>query len=370
MITIQHLRKEYESATPLKDVNTTINQGDIIAIIGPSGTGKSTLLRCINLLEKPTSGHILIDGEDITDPKCDINKLRSKLGMVFQSFNLYEHLTVVENCMIAQTLILKKNRQEAYDKAIKLLASVGMDNKALQYPSQLSGGQKQRVAIARTLCMEPEIIMFDEPTSALDPLTVGEVEDVIKNLSKQGTTMMIVTHSMEFARKIANRVFYMDQGEIYEDGTPEQIFDNPQKELTRKFVLNLSMFEMTITEENHDLGSEMNNIYNFCKENGVETNRAMKACGAFEEYYAILYRYAFKDDKTLRVRLQYIKNKDKLVISFAPNSTKDWSDISQTIISSHEYKLFINDVSGYSETTAETGDSTTFYNYEIRKEAR
>jgi len=366
MIEISHLKKQYELATPLKDVTTTINSGDVIAVIGPSGTGKSTLLRCINMLEKPTSGHILIDGQDITDPKCNINLLRRKIGMVFQSFNLYEHLTVVENCMLAQTILLKKSRQEAYDKAMELLQSVGMGRLALQYPSELSGGQKQRAAIARTLCLDPEIILFDEPTSALDPLSVSEIETIISNLSSQGKTMMIVTHSMEFAEHISNRVFYMDQGEIYEDGTPEQIFSNPKKELTREFIMQLSSMRMTIHDETHNLDTEFGKIYSFCKAKGIDPKRTMHACSMYEEFYSMLCRYSFKDDKTLYFKLEYDKNSDKLIISFIPGSSKKWADIADTVLNSLEYKIFVSHVKGYFEETRTDKGVGFSYSYEIK----
>jgi len=366
MIEIQHLKKQYGSSTPLKDVNTVINKGDIIAVIGPSGTGKSTLLRCINLLEKPTDGHILLDGEDITDPKYNINLARTKLGMVFQSFNLYEHLTVVENCMLAQTVILKRSRQEAYDKAMKLLESVGMDSRALQYPAQLSGGQKQRVAIARTLSTDPEIILFDEPTSALDPLTVSEVETVIYDLSKQGRTMMIVTHSMEFAKRISNRVFYMDNGEIYEDGTPEEIFDNPKKELTRKFIMRLSSLEMTVTEENHDLHAEIKKICNFCISKGINPKRTMKLCAIYEECYSMLDRYFYGDERTLYLLLEYTESIDKLTISLTPKSQKVWAEIANDVTQSYEYKLLAEYIKGYTEENVEIdGKMTACYKYEV-----
>ena len=230
MIELKHLRKEYDIVTPLKDVNTVINDGDIISVIGPSGTGKSTLLRCINMLETPTSGQVIINGVDVTAPKCDLGKIRQKTGMVFQSFNLFGHLTVIENIMLAQLDLLGKSRQEAYDEGMRLLRTVGLADKALKYPDELSGGQKQRVAIARTLAMDPDTILLDEPTSALDPTMVGEVQAVIRELATTGKTMLIVTHEMNFARFICNRVFYMDEGGIYEDGTPEQIFEHPQKE--------------------------------------------------------------------------------------------------------------------------------------------
>ena len=215
MIEIKHLRKEFDDETiPLKDINVTINNGDVISIIGPSGTGKSTLLRCINMLCEPTSGSIIVDGQDITKRGCNLNEVRKKMGMVFQSFNLFGHLTVIENIMNPQITLLGRSRQEAYDKAMYLLDSVGLSSKVFSYPDELSGGQQQRIAIARTLAMDPDIILFDEPTSALDPSMIGEVQSVIKVLAKSGRTMMIVTHEMDFARKISNRIFFMYDGTI------------------------------------------------------------------------------------------------------------------------------------------------------------
>ena len=243
MIELIHLEKKYEQAFPLKDVNALIKRGDVISVIGPSGTGKSTLLRCINLLEKPTGGQILLDGEDITAPKYDPAKARRRMGMVFQNFNLFGHLTVIENLMLAQTEVLNKTKQEAYDTGAALLKRVGLAGREFQYPDQLSGGQKQRVAIARTLAMDPDVILLDEPTSALDPTMVGEVQAVIRDLAETGKTMMIVTHEMNFARSICNRVFYMDQGVIFEDGTPKQVFDHPLKEQTRRFIRKLKVLE-------------------------------------------------------------------------------------------------------------------------------
>ena len=231
MIELRHLRKEFEDVTPLEDVNVTIHSGDVISVIGPSGTGKSTLLRCINMLEPPTSGEIIVDGQVINDGKCDLNEIRKKMGMVFQSFNLFGHLTVIENIMNPQITLLDRTRQEAYDKAMYLLNTVGLSSKALNYPDDLSGGQQQRIAIARTLAMDPDIILFDEPTSALDPGMIGEVQSVIRMLAKSGITMMIVTHEMDFARKISNRVFFMDEGGIYEEGTPKEILS---KELIKE----------------------------------------------------------------------------------------------------------------------------------------
>ena len=269
MIELRHLEKKYERITPLADVNAIINDGDIISVIGPSGTGKSTLLRCINMLERPTGGQILLDGVDITDPKYDVTQARRRMGMVFQSFNLFGHLTVIENLMLAPMEILKKSKQEAYDTGVALLKRVGLAGRELKYPQQLSGGQKQRVAIARTLAMDPDVILLDEPTSALDPAMVGEVQTVIRDLSKMGKTMLIVTHEMQFAKAICSRVFYMDQGGIYEDGPPEQIFEAPQRNRTRQFIHRLKVLELTIDYADFDLLDAISKIESYCTRNDI-----------------------------------------------------------------------------------------------------
>jgi len=283
VIELRHIRKEFEAATPLQDVNATINEGDIIAVIGPSGTGKSTLLRCINLLDKPTSGQVFIHGEDVTAPDCKISEFRKKVGMVFQNFNLFGHLTVLENVMIPVIDLLGLSRQEACDRAMRELRLVGMNSRALDYPEVLSGGQKQRVAIARTLAMDPEIILFDEPTSALDPTMVGEVQSVIRDLARMGKTMMIVTHEMRFAREISNRVFYLDEGGIYEEGTPEQIFENPGREKTRRFIYHLKVFEAVIDGADHDFRGTIGDIESFCFKNQIPGKMVYRIQAAMEE---------------------------------------------------------------------------------------
>jgi len=288
MIRIEHLTKEYSDVTPLKDVNVEIHDGDIISLIGPSGTGKSTFLRCINLLERPTSGHIWIDDQEITAKDCDINKIRQKMGMVFQSFNLFDHLTVIENIMFSPMALKGISKQEAYDKGIKLLKMVGLAEKVFAYPSDLSGGQKQRIAIARTLAMDPDIIMFDEPTSALDPTMVGEVEAVIRELAKTGKTMIIVTHEMNFARSISNRVFYMDEGGIYEDGTPEEIFEHPVREKTRRFVQKLKVLSLSITSRNYDFFNMATQIELYCNKNQIPPVLANRILLVFEELTQLL----------------------------------------------------------------------------------
>lgn len=263
MISIRHLRKEYPNVTPLKDVSVEIKKGEVISIIGPSGTGKSTLLRCINLLETPTKGEITVDGVVTTDKKCKVNLVRQKMGMVFQSFNLFAHKTIIENIMMGQVDLLGRSRQEAYDRGMELLRTIGLADKALAYPDELSGGQKQRAAIARTVAMEPEIILFDEPTSALDPTMVGEVLSVIRRLAGQGMTMMIVTHEMKFARDVSTRIFYMDQGEIYEDGTPEQIFEHPRRERTRIFIRQLKVLHVEELSRDFDFPAFMTRLEEF-----------------------------------------------------------------------------------------------------------
>jgi len=222
--------------TALVDVSTEIAAGEVVVVIGPSGSGKSTLLRCINRLETATTGHIYIDGVDVLDPKTDINKVRAEVGMVFQSFNLFPHKTVFENVTLAQRVVRKRSKEEAAAKTMALLEKVGIPEKADVYPDQLSGGQQQRVAIARALAMDPKVMLFDEPTSALDPEMIGEVLDVMKNLAKEGMTMAVVTHEMGFAREVADRVIFMDEGAIVEVGTPEHFFTNPTHDRTKLFL--------------------------------------------------------------------------------------------------------------------------------------
>ena len=236
MISVKNLCKSFGDHQVLKDINEHIAPGEKIVIIGPSGSGKSTFLRCMNLLERPTSGQIIFDGIDITDPKTDINKVRQHMGMVFQHFNLFPHMTVLENVTFAPVELGRMNKEEADKLAMDLLDRVGLADKADAMPDSLSGGQKQRVAIARGLAMNPDIMLFDEPTSALDPEMVGDVLNVMKELAEQGMTMIIVTHEMGFARQVANRVIFTADGEFLEDGTPDQIFDNPQHPRLKEFL--------------------------------------------------------------------------------------------------------------------------------------
>ena len=236
MITVNNLVKEFDGHRALNDITDHIDQGEKVVIIGPSGSGKSTFLRCLNLLETPTSGQIIFEGQDITDKKTDINVLRRKMGMVFQQFNLFPHLTVQENITLAPIKLGLYSKEAADEKAITLLKRIGLPEKAASYPGQLSGGQKQRIAIVRALAMEPDVMLFDEPTSALDPEMVGEVLDVMKDLAMQGMTMAVVTHEMGFAREVATRVLFMDEGRILEQGSPEQIFTDPQSPRLKLFL--------------------------------------------------------------------------------------------------------------------------------------
>ena len=236
MITIRNLHKSFQDLSVLKGIHQQIKNNEKVVIIGPSGSGKSTFLRCLNLLEMPTSGQILFDDMDITSPQCDINRIRCRMGMVFQQFNLFPHLTVLNNLMLAPTVLGIMNRAGAMAKAKQLLNRVGLEEKANVYPRQLSGGQQQRIAIVRALCMEPDVMLFDEPTSALDPEMVGEVLEVMRQLALDGMTMVVVTHEMGFAREVGDRVLFMDEGIVLEEGTPNEIFDNPQNQRTQEFL--------------------------------------------------------------------------------------------------------------------------------------
>ena len=277
LIEVSHLRKEYSGVTPLRDVNAVVERGEVISIIGPSGTGKSTFLRCLNRLETPTSGQILVDGVDVCAPDADLPALRRKMGMVFQSFNLFDHLLVAENIMYGPTHLLGMGKQEAYDQALELLAQVGLRDKALNLPSELSGGQRQRVAIARGLAMKPDILLFDEPTSALDPTMVSEVLAVMKGLASRGLTMLTVTHEMRFARDVSSRVFYMDQGEVWEAGPPEQIFAHPERKETYDFIFRVRSCEWEVRSTDFDYPAMVSSMQTFCARQFLG-RRMMIAC--------------------------------------------------------------------------------------------
>ncbi len=236
IIEVKDLKKSFGTLQVLKGINTEVQKGEVVVVIGPSGSGKSTFLRCLNLLETPTAGSIYVDGAEITDPKCDINLHRQKMGMVFQHFNLFNNMTILRNMTLAPMTLLKKSKEDAEARALALLRRVGLEDKANAYPSQLSGGQKQRIAIVRALCMDPEVMLFDEPTSALDPEMVGEVLDVMKELAQDGMTMVVVTHEMGFAREVGSRVLFMDEGVIMEENEPHEFFANPKCERLQSFL--------------------------------------------------------------------------------------------------------------------------------------
>jgi len=302
MITVEHLSKHYGDLVVLKDINAEINKGEVISVIGPSGTGKSTFLRCLNLLETPTSGSIIIDGIPLLDKKTNVPKLRQRMGMVFQSFNLYAHLSILDNLTIGPIKLLGKDKAEAVKKAMGLLKLVGLAEKAGAFPDELSGGQKQRVAIARCMAMEPEILLFDEPTSALDPTMVSEVLAVIRKLAREGMTMIIVTHEMEFAKNISSRVFYMDEGLIYEEGTAQQIFENPQKEKTKAFINRIRSYHYDITSPDYDLYKLQADMEAFCdkhmlskKVTGYVTHIAEEVLGLQSDFTNIRMSLAYSE---------------------------------------------------------------------------
>ena len=264
MIRVENLTKRFGQQTVLKDITAEIRAGEVVSIIGPSGTGKSTFLRCLNLLDQPTGGRIFVNGQDLLARGTDVAAVRQKMNMVFQSFNLFPHLSAIDNLTLAPMHLMKVPRETAEQEAIELLRLVGMAEKQHHFPDQLSGGQRQRVAIARCLAMKPEVILFDEPTSALDPTMVGEVLSVIRRLASQGMTMVIVTHEMDFARDVSNRIFYMDEGGIYEEGTPQQIFDAPQKPRTIAFINRLRNYERRVLSPDFDIYEIHSGIEAFC----------------------------------------------------------------------------------------------------------
>jgi len=315
IIELRHMHKEFDGHVILDDISTDIKEGDVIGVIGPSGCGKSTFLFTINLLRKATSGQVFLDGVDLMDEKADLNTMRKKLGMVFQSYNLFGHMTVLENVMNPQITLLGRTRQEAYDKAMDYLTMVGMADRALRYPDALSGGQKQRVAIARTLAMDPEVILLDEPTSALDPTMVGEVEYVIKKLAKQGRTMIIVTHEMRFAREVSNRIFYMDEKGIYEEGPTEKIFTNPDREKTRQFINRIKTLEINIDSQYFDYIDAMRSIVTFGNKFALSHELVQKAQLLFEETCVTKLMPKLQKDQSIRALFEYSEKDAQLILN-------------------------------------------------------
>ena len=323
LIEISHLKKSYKNVTPIKDVNCKVEKGDVISIIGPSGTGKSTLLKLINHLEKADEGDITFEGINSMNRNYDLNGLRKKVGMVFQSFNLFSHLTIIENLMLAQTELLGRSREEACLRGMKLLEIVGLTDKALSLPSQLSGGQQQRIAIMRAVAMNPHVILFDEPTSALDPTMVGEVLAVIKELAKRGMTMLIVTHEMSFAKAVSNRVFYMDEGVVYEEGTPEQVFENPEKDKTRQFIYHLKVLERQLPSTGTNFINLISDIEQFGHRHMLSGKLIKRMYMAVEELIYIVQPYS-KIEDSITVRYEYDdKSGDRAFLRFTYQGTDD-----------------------------------------------
>ena len=306
ILSIENLRKEYSAqAVPIKNLSFEIHRGEVISIIGPSGTGKSTFLRMINLLERPTAGKIIFNGENIVD-SGNLSVIRQKIGMIFQTFNLFEGKTVIENAIAAPIELKGISPQKAYDKAKKLFERVGLVEKMFNYPKELSGGQKQRVAIVRALMMEPELILFDEPTSALDPTMVGEVLSVIKMLKNRGLTMLIVTHEMRFAGNVSDRIFFMNEGIIYEEGTPQEIFQSPKRDATRIFINRLKTYEKVFDDEQIDLPIIQGEIETFAHKQFMSSRRNMKLQLIFEE---LIYELLIKRGRdTFPVEMKILYN--------------------------------------------------------------
>ena len=316
IISIRHLSKAYGNVVPLRDIDVDIHRGEVISIIGPSGTGKSTLLRCLNRLEEPTSGTVLVDGVDVGAKDCDLRRMRQKMGMVFQSFNLFHHLNVIDNIMYGPLRILGLPEDEAYERGMKLLRTVGLEDKELSYPDELSGGQVQRIAIARTLAMEPEIILFDEPTSALDPTMVGEVVAVIKRLAQEGLTMLIVTHEMRLARSVSSRIFYLDQGIVYEDGTPDQIFYHPEKERTRRFINGLDGIRKTFRKSTLDYLGFLTEINEFALRKMFTPKLLYRVQAVIEEIYLQTMLPVLDNQTDVLFTLDYSDKKNLCEIQF------------------------------------------------------
>ena len=325
---IENLSKSYGELSVLENISVDIKKGEGISVIGPSGCGKSTFIRCLNLLEQPSGGKIWIDGEDILAKDADVSKLRRKMGMVFQSFNLFSHLMVIENVMLGPVELLKMDRQTAYDEGMKLLETVGLAGKAFAYPDELSGGQKQRAAIARTLAMKPEILLMDEPTSALDPKMVSEVVTVIRRLAQEGMTMMIVTHEMNLAKTVSTRVFYMDEKGIYEDGTPQQIFKDPQRPKTKEFIYKTHTYHRSIDRLSFDPYELWAGIEGFLKEYFLPPKRIRTTLLLCEELlYHLLFERLEEEAGPIQFDLEYSEAKDTIRLTFAAPQLRFTEDL-------------------------------------------
>jgi polar amino acid transport system ATP-binding protein len=358
MIKVEHLSKCFGELWVLKDINAEIHKGEVISIIGPSGTGKSTFLRCLNLLETPSGGNIEIDGMDILKKGSDVPKLRRKMGMVFQSFNLYAHLTVLDNLMIGPVKLLHKTQKEAEKRALEILKTVGLSEKKGAFPDELSGGQKQRVAIARCLTMEPEIILFDEPTSALDPTMVSEVLAVIRRLAKEGMTMAIVTHEMDFAKDVSSRVFYMDEGLIYEEGTPGQIFENPQKDKTRAFIRRLRILKETITGRDFDLYKLNADVEAFCAKHTIDKTMVGNILLLIEEIAINLLPPVKAENTPISLTIEYAEKQGvfQIIFDYAGEPINPWENkaednFSLLIVNKIAKERNYSSANGYSKIT-------------------
>ena len=304
MIRIENLQKKFKNITLLNGIDMTINDGDIVGIIGPSGSGKSVLLRSMMLLEKPDSGKIFLDDTELTSPECDLEKALEKIGMVFQHFYLFDHMSIVENVMSGMVHVQNIPVQEAYEEAMKLIKTVGLSDKAFAYPKTLSGGQQQRAAIARTLAMKPEIILMDEPTSALDPMHTGEVEAVIRMLAGQGHTMVIVSHEMNLVREVCNKIVFLKDGVICEEGTPEKIFENAEKDETRRFVRELRVLTFDVRSKEFDFIGSQSEISEFSFRNGIPTNLQNRLLAIMEELYQMVIINP-KEDNIMHIEFEY-----------------------------------------------------------------
>ncbi len=337
LLGVRGLCKSYGETEVLRNIDVDINRGDVISIIGPSGCGKSTFMRCLNYLDPATSGQIYFDGKLVDDDPKALQALRQKMGMVFQSFNLFSNMTIVENAMLGPVNLLGVSRQEAYDRAMDLLKTVGLGHKPLSYPDELSGGQKQRAAIARTLAMQPEAILLDEPTSALDPTMVGEVLGVMKMLAERGTTMLIVTHEMNFAKNVSNRIFYMDDKGIYEDGSPEQVFENPLRPKTRDFIFHVKTFSYEIRPGSFDYYELLGQVMAFMRKQLFDDVRISRVALVLEEaiHHSVL---AAESDMRTLLSIRYTEKTDELELSFTDTSGalhypyEDMDEISRRVI--------------------------------------